>query len=271
MGDWLLRVVKGALIGVGAILPGISGGVLSVVLGIYRPLMSFLAHPIRTFRRKAAFLVPVLLGWAIGVVLLSRVVDWLFRTSPTPAIWLFIGLVAGTLPALWKEAGTQGRPRGAWVSLLLGTALMGGWMLALGLLGGVQAVPNVWWWLLCGVLWGLGLVVPGLSPSSLFIFFGLYQPMTAAIGRLDFAVLLPIGAGLLLTVALLARGMNALMKRAYPQVMHAIFGIVIASTVAILPIRESMGLLEIACLLLGCGIALGMQWLSARVKPQALD
>lgn len=272
MGDWLLRVLKGALIGVGAILPGISGGVLSVVLGIYRPMMEFLAHPIRTFKRNAAFLIPVLIGWAIGVVGLARVVDWLFRTSETPAVWLFIGLVAGTLPSLYKEAGSKGRPKGAWVALLVAGVLMGLWMFLLSRGGGAAVTPTIWWWLLCGVLWGLGLVVPGLSPSSFFIFFGLYQPMTAAIGVFDFSVILPIGVGLLLTVVLLARGMNALLEHAYAYVMHAILGIVIASTIAILPLGEPATWGQIAlyalCFLIGFAIALGMDWMSARVKPK---
>lgn len=272
MGDWILRAVKGAIIGVGAILPGISGGVLSVVLGIYRPVMAFLAHPISSFKRNAAYLLPVLLGAVVGIVLLSRVVDWLFRTSPTPAVWLFIGLVAGTLPSLYREAGLKGRPAGAWVALVLGALAMGGWMLFLACGGARHVTPNVWWWLLCGVLWGLSLVVPGLSSSSLFIFLGLYQPMTAAIGSLDFSVLLPLGAGLLLTIALLARGMNALLRSHYPYAMHAIIGIVVASTIAILPIADSIANgqypLYVVCFVLGAGIALGMDWLSHRAKPE---
>lgn len=270
MGDWLLRVLKGALIGTGAILPGISGGVLSVVLGIYRPLMAFLAHPFQTFKRNASFLLPVIVGFALGVIVLARAVDWLFRTSPTPAIWLFIGLVVGTLPALFKEAGLQGRPRGAWIALVVAGLLMGAWMLLLARGGGTQVTPNLAWWLLCGVLWGVSLVVPGLSSSSFFIFFGLYQPMTAGIGHFDLSIILPLGVGLLATIALLARGMNALLKRAYPLVMHAILGIVVASTLAILPLGEPATggqiVLYIACFAAGCAIALGMDWMSRRVK-----
>lgn len=271
MADWLIRVVKGALIGVGAILPGISGGVLSVVLGIYRPLMAFLAHPIQTFKRHASYLLPVLIGWVIGVVLLARVVDWLFRTSETPAVWLFIGLVAGTLPSLWKEAGSHGRPAGAWVSLVLGGVLMGLFMWLMSR-GSTHVTPNLLWWALCGVLWGLGLIVPGLSPSSLFIFFGLYQPMTAGIGRFDMSIILPMAAGLALTIALLARGMNWLLSRAHAYVMHAIFGIVIASTLAILPLGDPASggqiALYVLCFAVGFAAALGMDWLSNRVKPK---
>ncbi|MDL2317558.1 DUF368 domain-containing protein [Eubacteriales bacterium OttesenSCG-928-A19] len=272
MANWLLRVIKGALIGVGAILPGISGGVLSVVLGIYRPLMRFLAHPVKTFKRHASFLIPILIGFAIGVILLSRLVDWLFRTSPTPAVWLFVGLVVGTLPPLWKEAGLEGRPRGAIVSLIVAGLLMGLWMWIMARISGTHVTPNTFWWILCGALWGIGLIVPGLSPSSFFIFFGLYQPMTAAIGHFDLTVILPMGLGLAATIALLARGMNKLLKHAYSYVMHAILGIVIASTIAILPLGEPATGGQIAlfalCFAVGCGIALAMDLLSRRFQAQ---
>lgn len=271
MTEWLIRVLKGAIIGVGAILPGISGGVLSVVLGIYRPIMAFLAHPVKTFRRNINFLVPLGIGFALGVIVLSRGVDWLLRTSPTPAIWLFIGLVVGTLPSLYKEAGAKGRPKGAWVALVAGALCMGGILLLLSHGGRMAVTPNFYWWMLCGVMWGLGLVVPGLSPSSFFIFFGLYQPMTAGIGHFDFGVIIPLAIGLLATVALLARGMNKLLDFSYTYVMHAILGIVIASTIAIIPLDglESITniLIYIACFAVGLFGALGMDKLGEKVKP----
>ena len=105
----ILNLCKGALIGVGAILPGISGGVLCVALGIYGLVMTFLAHPLTEFRRRWQELVPLLVGFGVGVLGLSRLVDLLFRTSQEPAVWLFIGLIAGTLPALWRESGKEGR------------------------------------------------------------------------------------------------------------------------------------------------------------------
>lgn len=271
MGDWLLRILKGALIGVGAILPGISGGVLMVVLGIYRPVMAFLAHPLKAFKRHFSLLLPVLLGWAIGVVGLSRIVSWLFRTSAVPAIWLFVGLVVGTLPSLYKEAGSRGRPRSAWLWLVVGAALMGAWMWLISRGQGMHVTPNAWWWIFCGVLWGLGLIVPGMSPSSFFIFFSLYEPMTDGISRLDPAVVLPMALGLAATVALLARGMNALLKRAHTQLMHAILGIVAASTIAILPLGPVNGFGDVAayagCFLAGCGVAFGMEKMSAKLRP----
>lgn len=266
--QFLLRIIKGAVVGVGAILPGISGGVLSVVFGIYRPLMEFLAHPVREFKRKAWFFLPILIGFLLGIIGLARVVDWLFRESPVPAVWLFSGLVIGTLPALWREAGQQGRGKASYLSLAIGAVLTFGWMYVISSMEsggeGVLVSPNTWWWLLCGVLWGMGMVVPGMSPSSIFIFLGLYQPMTAGISSLDMSVVLPLVIGLAATVAFLSRGMGWLLERHYAVLLHAIFGIVIASTAAILPFGQGNMdagsiALYVLCFAVGCGIAYGME------------
>ena len=70
--DWILRMGKGILIGTGFILPGVSGGALAAVFGIYRPMISFLAHPSRDFLRQALFFLPVGLGGLGGVFFLSH-------------------------------------------------------------------------------------------------------------------------------------------------------------------------------------------------------
>lgn len=267
---WLYRVLKGALIGTGAILPGISGGVLCVALGVYRPMMALLSHPIKELKRQWRFFLPILLGFVLGVLLLSRLVDLLFRTSSTPAIWLFVGLILGTMPSLFRESGREGRGKGALVSLVVTFGLALWLFLSLNASGGAAVTPNTLWWLVCGALWGVGLVVPGMSPSSMFIFLGLYQPMSAGIAGLDFSVLLPMAAGLLLTVALLARAMQWLLKKHYAVAMHAVLGFSLASTLAILPLSEPATGTQIAlyaaCFVLGAAAALTMDRMNRKME-----
>ena len=268
--DFLLRIIKGAVVGVGAILPGISGGVLSVVFGIYKPLMEFMAHPVREFKRKAWFFLPIIIGFLLGIVGLSGLVDWLFRESPVPAVWLFSGLVIGTLPSLWREAGFKGHGKNAWIAMAVAGALTAVWMYLISCMessnGSSGVTPTLTWWLICGVLWGLGMVVPGMSPSSIFIFLGLYQPMTAGISTLDMSVVLPIVVGLAATIVLLSRGMGWLLDKHYAVLLHAIFGIVIVSTAAILPFGQSSTdvmsiLLSAGCFRVGCAVAYGMEYM----------
>lgn len=269
---WLLPLLKGALIGVGAILPGISGGVLCVALGVYRPMMALLANPIQQIKKRFWFFLPLLIGFAVGVLGLSRLVDVLFRASPVPAVWLFIGLIAGTLPSLWRESGREGRGKGSLIACALAFIVMLAALLWMQRAGGVQLAPSPWLWLLCGVLWGIGFIAPGMSPSSLFIFMGVYQPMAAGIADLSLPILLPMGLGLLACVLGLSRVVNWLLKRAYAVTMHAILGVAVASTVVILPFGSAKGwqdvLVYALCFLGGLAVALWMDWMNRKLEAR---
>lgn len=261
VGQWLLRILQGALIGGGAILPGISGGVLAVTFGLYQPLMELLSHPIKTFKKEYTMFIPFLIGWLAGFVGLARAVELLFRTSSVLAVFLFIGLIVGTLPSLFREAGKYGTSRRSWTGFTISLIVLYGLFLLLQTNATLSMTPNVGWFFFCGVVWGFSLVIPGLSSSSILIFMGLYQAMTAGIARLDFAVIIPLILGIALTVVLSARLVNHLLKKYYSIVYHVILGIVIASTLMIIPsdyADHSVFLTGLAGFVAGCAIAWGM-------------
>lgn len=268
----LFLALKGALIGMGAILPGISGGVLCLVMGIYRPMMALLAHPLREIRKQFWFFLPVMLGFAAGVLGLSRLVEWMFSFSPLCATWLFIGLIIGTLPGLWREAGAQGRPTGSLISGGVAFIIAFGGLLALTLMGSARVEPSTFIWLVCGVLWAVGFLVPGLSPSSLFIFMGVYPVMTAGIADLNMSVILPMGLALAVTVLILSRAVNALFRSRFPYAMHVCLGIAIASALVIVPISEvhsfGQACLYTLCGAIGLAAALYMERLNARLPRE---
>ena len=115
IGKSLLYAVKGAIVGVGAILPGISGGVLCVAFGIYKPIMDLLTHPAKALRQHYRMLIPFLLGWAAGFVFLANGVKFMFGYAQAISLMLFFGLICGTMPGLFqaseKAAPTKiGRP-----------------------------------------------------------------------------------------------------------------------------------------------------------------
>ncbi len=235
IGDWLLRLVKGVIIGIGFITPGLSGGVLAVVFGLYEPLMRFLANLKEKFIKNLLFFIPVGIGGGIGVVAFSAVVDWAFTNYAAPFIWLFIGFIAGTFPSLFKTAGKQGRK--AWHWLLLAAVAAGMFLLMnwMETIKNVTLAPGFLNWLMSGALIGLGVVVPGMSPSNFLIYLGLYQPMANGIKTLDLGVIIPLALGLIVCVLLFARLVSWLFNKAYTVMYHLILGIVVGSTMAIIP------------------------------------
>ena len=258
---FLLRMIQGALVGTGAILPGISGGVLCVAFGIYEPIMEFLSHPFRSFRKNMRLLLPVVLGGLIGFVLLARVVEAFLAASAAIAMSLFCGLICGTIPSLMKKSVASDQQKG-WscfiITLVASFALFQ--ILDSQVVGGIQ--PNGWWYLFCGVVWGFSMVVPGLSSSSILLFMGLYQPMAEGIGNLDFAVLLPLGAGFLITLAVTARIINSFLQNHYAVMSRIILGFVISSVLMIVPVSFA-GAAELAaavlCFAAGFAISLCME------------
>ena len=124
VGEWLLRVFQGIIIGSGAILPGISGGILCVAFGLYQPMMSLLARPAKTVKKAWRLFLPVGIGWILGLWLFAKLIELLFAKDATAAVCLFIGLIAGSFPALLREANREGRSRGSWSSMIVSTVVM---------------------------------------------------------------------------------------------------------------------------------------------------
>ncbi len=290
-GTAVKNLIAGALIGGGAILPGVSGGVLAVAFGVYRPLMELLAHPVKAIGKHWKLFVPVGIGAAVGFILFSFLASAFFENAAAPATCLFVGLVAGTLPGLYRRANEAPDPdepaavppsaadvqkdrRNAWIAGVCAFLLLAGILLTLELLPqGATIQPNLFWFLVCGLVWGLSLIVPGLSSSLILIFLGLYQPMAKGISHLDFGVILPVIVGIAAAAIALGRFADAMFRRHYRVCSFAVMGLVVASTVFIIPLQYDGWLSGGLCLLLavaGFFAAVWMDRLSAKMeRPEA--
>lgn len=233
---FIVRVIQGAIIGAGAILPGISGGVLCVVFGIYRPMMAVLAHPFKNLKLYWKMFIPIAIGWAAGFVGLAGAIAKLLSLNAAAIVSLFVGLIAGTFPSLLREGAKNGKSKGMWIALAISTIALLSFFYTLKLSTSTAVTPSFGWYLFCGALWGISLIVPGMSSSSLLMFLGLYQPMSAGIAALDFNVLIPFAIGIVATVLLLARLVNHLFDRHYGIAFYCVIGFVIASTIPIIPL-----------------------------------
>ena len=232
---FLMRILQGALIGLGAVLPGISGGVLCVVFGIYKPVMELLSNPFRNFRTHVPRLIPVIIGMGIGFLGVANLLAYLLDRYPDQSVCLFIGLITGMLPSLWREAGEQGRTKGSYISMGIAFLVVMTLLTALNVLS-VTIEPGTGWYLFCGFCLALSVIAPGMSFSTLLMPLGLYTPFVDGIGHLDMSVCIPGGIGALVTVICLAKAVNALFEHQYSLAFHAIVGIVVAATIMIVPV-----------------------------------
>ena len=266
---WLRDLLCGVLIGAGAILPGVSGGVLAVVFDIYRPFMEVLTHPREAIPKYWRWFLPIGLGCAIGFLGFAKGIAAAIDVSSTVTTWLFIGLIVGTVPSLFREAGKEGRSIGSWVSMAVCAGAIFFSLFYVGKVICVTVEPNFWWYNFCGALWGMSLVIPGLTSSSVMMALGLYQPMLEGLARLDFLVLSACLPGMVLTILLLARLVSWFFRKHYSIAFHGIFGIVLASTSVIIPTR-SVGawaiVLSAVCCIGGFLLAYFMARLDRRIQ-----
>lgn len=234
LADWLIRLVKGMIVGIGAILPGLSGGALSVIFGIYDPLLRFLANIKYKFKSNVLFFLPVVIGGGLGVLFFSFVVEAAFGRFAAQFTCLFIGFVMGTFPSLYRTAGKQGRHARDWIAFTVAAVFV----FALMLMGErtlIDIQPNFPIWVVSGAVFGLGMIVPGMSPSNFLIYFGLYDKMAAGIADLSPGVIIPLVIGLAACILLFSKLVSYLFKRAYSVMYHLILGLVAGSSLAILP------------------------------------
>lgn len=261
-GQFMMKVLQGALIGLGAVLPGISGGVLCVIFGIYKTIMEFLADPFRKFKTHVPKLIPIGIGGVIGFIGIANVLAFLLEKYPAPSVCLFIGLIGGMLPSLFREAGEQGRSKASYASMVVAMILVFALLIGLKVLS-VEITPNFGWYVFCGFALALSVIAPGMSFSTLLMPLGLYEPFVAGIGHFDFGVLIPGGIGGLATVILFAKAVDSLFEHHYSVAFHAIIGVVIAATIMIIPFASftvSIGscLVNLICIVVGVVAALAL-------------
>lgn len=264
---WLRNLLCGILIGAGAILPGVSGSVLAVVFGIYRPLMEMLTHPKLSIPKYWRWILPLGIGWAAGFLLFAKGIALAMEYSVSVTTWLFIGLIVGTVPQLFHEAGKEGRPRSAWISLVLCGAAMFFSLFYISHVAGMHVNPGFGWYSFCGALWGASVVVPGMTTASILMALDLYQPLMDGLSKMQFSILLAVIPSMLLTIAALAHAANWIFQKYYPQAFYGILGIVAASTLVIIPVSyRSIG--EIFLSAVCCAAGFFLAYLLSRLDRQ---
>lgn len=257
---FLYKILQGTLIGIGAVLPGISGGVLCVIFGIYKPIMELLAHPFKNLKTHVIKLLPVIIGIGIGFLGIANLLAFFLEKYPAPSVCLFVGLIAGMLPSLWREAGEKGRSKYSYISMSLAMVIVFALLVSLKAFS-VSILPNFGWYLFCGFCLALSVIAPGMSFSTLLMPLNLYTPFVEGIGELNFGVLIPSGIGALITVICLANLVDSLFNRHYSVAFHAIVGIVISATIMIIPVESffispAQCVVNLVCLAVGVVSAL---------------
>lgn len=258
--SYLWTLVVGAILGLANIIPGVSGGTMAVVLGIYPQLLSLMALDRKAIVKQWLFYLLLATGIGAGILVFSPLVEYLLERHPLPTNFFFIGVIIGSLPMLWNRA--RGDKKAPGPGALVACALALGLMLALPLLrNAVQSQAyletltplsfiRVFFG---GILAAVSMIIPGISGSLILVVLGLYATVIGAVS--DFARMLPVwlgwsqvsgagdraifiipvGLGIVMGLVGGGRLVRWLLRR-YPGVTYgAILGLVAGSPIAIYP------------------------------------
>lgn len=255
--NFLLNVLKGIMIGIANVIPGVSGGTMAVSLGIYDRLLGSISGLFKHLKESLAFLFPILLGCAIGIVGFTYAIEYLLSNHTFVTCMAFVGLILGGLPMLWKSMRKELKESRSSIGVsgvlffLLGLLVCGGFPL---LKAGDEAMTviavtplNMLILFVLGVVASATMVIPGVSGSMMLMIFGYYYGIIGTIkGFLDgvraldftvmrdgFLLLFPFGIGALLGIFLIAKLITFLFEQFGVQTYCAIMGLVIASPFAI--------------------------------------
>lgn len=268
MKEKLTLVIKGFLIGVANIIPGVSGGTLAITLGIYEKLIGAISHFFKNLKENIKFIIPIGIGAVLSILLLSRVISFCLDKYTLATILFFIGLILGGIPLLNKKI--KGHYKN--VSNIIIFLLSFGFVIALSVLKGENVVSfanmniiNYIMLFLVGVVAAATMIIPGVSGSFVLMLLGYYKPIVDTIGALtkfnniwqNIMILVPFGIGVLVGIVAISKLLEFLFKKYEVKTYFGVMGFITASIITIFTGAEglvfSVPQLLIGLMLLGIG------------------
>lgn len=247
--------IKGILLGGAVVIPGFSGGTLAIILGVYEKLISILANLKKELKKSLPFLIPIAIGMLSGIFLFSKVITIFIDKNEVAAKFIFIGLIIGGLPHLYKKVNQTKLKFSNILILLISFAII----LSFVLLNANTAqkvfvnlgASDYFSLYIVGIVAAVTLILPGISGSLTLLVLGYYHPILKVISSFlsfdnlvfNLSILGVFALGLISGTILSAKAIDKLLKKYPTETYYAIIGIILASIVALaMPLKE-VGLL----------------------------
>lgn len=232
---------RGVVIGTTDLIPGISGGTMAVILGIYYRLIEAINGLIsRDWKKHVLFLIPVGLGMVAAIFGFSRVMDWLLANAAQPTYFFFIGLILGIVPYLLKTVDYQRTFTPLHYGLLIAAVAV---MIGFGLLRAEEtgaviespAVNELIFLFFAGWLASAALILPGISGTFILLLLGLYPTIINALKTLNLPIIIVVGSGIVIGILLTSKVVHALLKRFTIGTYAVVIGMVLGAAIVIFP------------------------------------
>lgn len=232
-----MNIIKGVVIGIATLVPGVSGGTMAIILGVYDDLIHSISSFFKDIKKNFVFLATVGIGGVIGLVAFSRLMELALQHFKYPMVFLFLGAILGGIPVLYKKASVEALRWHDWLYFVIGIAII----LVMSLYNGTivnlansTGILQFAFLFLAGIIIAVALILPGLSTSFMLLAIGLYEITLNAISELQLNFLVPIGLGAVFGVITTTKILETLMTQKPRQTYLLILGFVIGSIADIL-------------------------------------
>ncbi len=242
--------VKGFIMGIANIIPGVSGGTLALTLGIYERFIGAISHFFSNLKENIKFLLPIAIGLCLAILSMSRVIDCSYEHFPIPTTLFFVGLVIGGIPMLYHKVKgkKEGKQISSWIILLMTFSLVIVMAFADQLFGTTAKVNlsglDLWGYIILffvGMIAAATMVIPGVSGSLVLMLLGYYYPILKVVKSLtkfenlgeNIMIAGIFGVGVLVGIVLISKIIEFLLKKFETKTYYGVLGFIFASILAI--------------------------------------
>lgn len=246
MKDKIILVLKGMIIGVANIIPGVSGGTLMITLGLYEEVITTISHFFKNFKKNLKFIIPLAIGMILSIILLSKLISLCLDKYPFPTTMFFIGLILGGIPLLWNKSKAAKGKLSNWLVFVItfGIILAFAFLKSGDFVVDFNSLTPIGYMTLfiIGIISAATMVIPGISGSFVLMLLGYYEPIVNTIKDLtnfsllghNSLILIPFGIGIVVGIVLIAKLIEYLLKRYPIKTYYGVLGFVLASLIAII-------------------------------------
>lgn len=235
---FITNFLKGIIIGIATLVPGVSGGTMAIILGIYDDLLRSIGHFFEDIKSHTMLLLEIGLGGLTALILFSRILESALENQPFAMRFLFIGVICGGLPVLYKKSTSGKRSKTDLLFLLIGfiiVILMGSDPATTTTMATSQGILSIVFLLIAGIVVSIALVLPGISASFMLLTLNLYDVTLNAINNRNIPFLIPLGIGVIIGVLATTRLIENLLEKYPSKTYLLILGFVVGSIIPVFP------------------------------------
>lgn len=243
--DCLILFIKGFILGVANVIPGVSGGTLAVSLGLYERVLECVTTLFKKFKENLTFIMPIALGIGVAILSTSKLVTYALTNFKAQTIFLFVGLIFGGISLIMKKVKGQKSFFNICVLCIVFIFVLGLNFVKTDTFSISFTNMNIIDYVLLalvGFIASSAMVIPGISGSFVLMVFGYYEKIMATISHLttfknigqDLIILTVFGIGVLLGILFMAKLITKLIEKNEVRTYFAIMGFVLSSIVVLL-------------------------------------